>query len=64
MGIQQRSVVLTLLFAVVMDVVTEIGREGQLSELLYAEDLVLMSETTEGIRNKFTNGRMLLIARV
>ena len=27
--------------------------EGVLSELLYADDLVLMSETIEGLRNKF-----------
>ena len=27
--------------------------EGELSELLYADDLVLMSETIEGLRNKF-----------
>ena len=35
-------------FAVVVDVVTEFAREGVLSELLYADDLVLMSETIEG----------------
>ena len=27
--------------------------EGVLSELLYAVDIVLMSETIEGLRNKF-----------
>ena len=37
----------------VVDVVTEFAREGALCELLYADDLVLMSETTEGLRNKF-----------
>ena len=41
------------LFAVVVDVVTEFAREGALSELLYADDLVLMSETFVGLRNKF-----------
>ena len=41
------------LFAVVVDVVTEFAREGALCELLYANDLVLMSETIEGLRNKF-----------
>ena len=35
-----------------------------LSELLYADDLVLMSETIEGLRNMFLNGRSLLRARV
>ena len=33
------------LFAVVVDVVIEIAREDALSELLYADDLVFMSET-------------------
>ena len=29
--------------------------EGALSELLYADDLVLMSETIEGLRDKLLN---------
>ena len=33
-------------FAVVVDGVTEFSREGVLSEMLYADDLVQMSETT------------------
>ena len=37
----------------VIDVVTEFATEGGLSELLYADDLVLMSETIEGLWNKF-----------
>ena len=40
-------------FAVVVDAVTEFAREGALSELVYADNLVLMSETIEGLRNKF-----------
>ena len=36
----------------VEDVVTEFDREGVLSELLYADDLVLMSETIMGLWNK------------
>ena len=43
----------TFLFTVVVDVVTEFAREGALGELLYAEDIVLMSETIEELRNKF-----------
>ena len=35
-----------------VDVVTEFAKEDTLSELLYADDLVLMSETIEGLRNK------------
>ena len=52
------------LFAVVGDVVTELVREGVLSELLYADDLVLTIETLKGLRNRFINGRRLLRARV
>ena len=40
------------LFAVVFDVVTEFAREGALSEMLYADDLDLMSVTIHGLRNK------------
>ena len=43
------------LFAVMVDVVTEFAREGVLSELLYADNLVLMSEIIEGFDNKFLN---------
>ena len=50
---QQGYVRSPFLFAAVVDVVTEFAREGVLSELLYADDLVLMSETIKGLRNKF-----------
>ena len=43
-------------FALVVDVVTEFARDSALSELLYANDLVLMSETIEGIMDKFLSG--------
>ena len=33
--------------------VTEFVREGALSELLYTDDLVLMNEPIEGLRNTF-----------
>ena len=52
-GMHQRSVLSPLIFAVVVDVVTEFAREGALSELLYADDLVLISDTFEGHSNKF-----------
>ena len=52
-GMHQVSVLSPFLFALVVDVVTEFAREGALSELMYAEDLVLMMETIEGLRNKF-----------
>ena len=40
-------------FALMVDVVIEFARDGALSELLYAYDLVLVSETIEGLRNMF-----------
>ena len=36
-----------------VDVAIEFAREGALSELLYADDLCLMSETIKELRNKF-----------
>ena len=52
-GMHLGSVLSPFLFAVVVDVVTAFAREGALSVLLYADDLVLMSDTTEGLRYKF-----------
>ena len=51
-GMHQGSLLSPFLFALVVDVVTEFARECALSELLYADDLVLMSESIEGLRNK------------
>ena len=48
----QDSELSLFLFAVVVDVVKKFARHGALSELLYADDLVLMSETIKGLRNK------------
>ena len=52
-GMHQRSVLSPFLSAVVVDVVTEFAREDALSESLYTDDLVLMSETSEELRNRF-----------
>ena len=53
MGMHQGSVLSPFLFAVVVDGVKEFAREVALSELLNADGLVLMSETIDGLRNKF-----------
>ena len=41
------------LFALVVDVVTEFAGEDALSELLYADNMVLVSETIEGPWGRF-----------
>ena len=43
-GVHQGSVLLPLLFAIVVDVITENARSGVVNELLYADDLVIMNE--------------------
>ena len=45
--------VLSHFISVVVDVVTESTRECALSELLYADDLVMMNEAIEGLWGKF-----------
>ena len=49
----QGSVLPPLLLAVMVYVVTELARDGERSLLLYADDLVMMSEIIEGLRNMF-----------
>ena len=46
-GLYQGSVLSPLLFSVVMDVVSSEARNGLPSELLYVDDLVIMSPTME-----------------
>ena len=51
-GIHQGSILSPLIFDVVMDVVTEeVAREGR--ALMYADDLVLICETKEEVRQRF-----------
>ena len=52
-GMHQGSVLLPLVFAIVVDMVTKNVRNGLLSEMLYADDLVLTCEMMEGLREKF-----------
>ena len=57
-----RIYAVTFLLVVVVDV-AEFAREGMLSELLYADDLVLMSETIEGLRDKFLQWMETLVSK-
>ena len=52
-SVHQESVLLLLVFAIVVDVVTENVRNGLMSEMLYTDAFVLMSKTMEGLREKF-----------
>jgi len=54
--VHQLSVLSHLLFAVVVDKITVSAREGLLKEILYADDLVLISETMEDLR-RFIYGK-------
>ena len=54
-GVHQGSVLSPLLFAIVVDVVTENARRGVVNELLYADDLVIMSEDMEDLKERFWN---------
>ena len=52
-GVHQGATLSPLLFAIVVNMITESVRNGLMSEILYADDLVLTSETMEGLREKF-----------
>ena len=49
-GVQQGYVLLPLLFAMVMDEVTENAKKGWMKQILYADDLALIRETMEELR--------------
>ena len=59
-GVHQGSVLSPLIFAIVVDVMTEHAREGLLNEILYADDLVLTSESLEDLRERFRRWRSAL----
>ena len=50
-GVHQGSVLSPLLFAIVVYVITEKAKRGVVYKLLYADDLVLMSETMEDLKD-------------
>ena len=59
-GVHQGSVLSPLIFAIVVDVVTEHARKELLNEILHADDLVLMSESLEDLRERFQGWRRAL----
>ena len=59
-GVQQGSVLSPLLFAMVIDEVTENARKRWMKQMLYADDLVLMGKTMEELRENFDEWREAL----
>ena len=49
-----------LLFAIVVYIITENARRGVVNELLYADDLVIMREDTEDLKERFWNWKNAL----
>ena len=60
-GLHQGSILSPLLFAAVMDVVSSEARSGLPSELLYADDLVIMASTMEQLGRRVTEWRASLL---
>ena len=52
-GVHQGSVLSPLLFAIAVNVIPENAREGLMNKILYADDLVLMSESIQNLKEKF-----------
>ena len=59
-GVHQGSVLSPLIFAIVVDVVTERARKELLNDILYADDLVLMSESLKDLQERFQRWRRAL----
>ena len=53
-GVHQGFLLLPLLFAIVLDVITENARRGLINELLHGDDLVI-SKTMEDLKERFWN---------
>ena len=60
-GLHQESVLSPLLFAAVIDVVSSEARSGLPSELLYADDLVIMAPTMEQLGRWVADWRASLL---
>ena len=56
-GVHQRSVLLPLLFAMVIDEVIKNARKGWMKQTLYADHFALMRETMEELRENFDKWR-------
>ena len=63
LGLHQWSVLSPLLFAAVMDVVSSEARRGLPSELLYADDLVIMAPKIEQLGRRVADWRASLLGQ-
>ena len=54
-GVHQGSVLSLLLFTIAVVVITENARRSVVYKLLYADDIVLMSETMKDLKERFWN---------
>ena len=61
LGLHQGSVVSPLLIAVVMDIVSSEARSGMPSELMYADDLVIMAPTIEQLDRRVAQWRLSIL---
>ena len=52
-GVHQGSVLSSLIFAIVADVLTEDAREVMMNKILNVNDLILTSETMEDLQESF-----------
>ena len=59
-GVHIGSVLSPLLFAIVVDIITENARRGVDNELLYADDLIIISEDMEDLKERFWNWKNAL----
>ena len=62
-GLHQGSVSGPLLFVIVMEMISRELRAGLPLELLYADDLILMAESKESLRDKTVKWKSGLEAR-
>ena len=56
-GVLQGSELSPLLFAMMIDEVTKNARKGWMKQILYADDLVLIGETMEELKENFDEWR-------
>ena len=54
-GVHQGSMVSPLLFAIVVDVITDNARSSVTNEALYVNDVVFKSDTTPDLKERFWN---------